>query len=236
MVVISEKTALVVLDPIDVLAQRFYDIIHKVVNCASAYETAKNNQLPFIIPVSDLLYLPSRSDCGLALQKQIAKDACRKYGITEKLFFKVYDKISPSILQTIYKGLLLDFNSGFRDLPERFAQAVFEAHMLPACGDEPSLKLFRALNEDNPKRFEWVRGNLISAFTVALRNEADKYRGGIPALQEKFMGAQSSATFLNAVFSKMPNQKAMALANLIEISGYDLEDPEIVRSALFELK
>ena len=232
----STKNLPAVIDPIEQLAKGFQVVIQKVVDCANAYERSVQNSLPFVIPISDLVHLPPRGDCVQALKLQSGKEACRKYGITQKLFFMFYDKIAPSILRTIYKGLLTDHFAGFRDLPLRFAQASFDLHMLPPCGNAPSTKLLRTIDEDNLRRFEWVRGNLITAFTEALKSEIYRPHDSLTITQEEYVGARSSAPFLNQIFAKMPDRKALALAHLIEIAGYDLEDPEIVRSVLFEPK
>jgi hypothetical protein len=77
---------------------------------------------------------------------------------------------------------------------------------------------------------------LITAFTEALKKEIQRRHDGLAIAQEKCMGARSSGPFLNQIFAKMPDGKAMALAHLIEIAGYDLEDPEIARSVLLEPK
>jgi hypothetical protein len=223
-------------DPIEDVANRFTGVIQKVVDCANVYERSLKDGLPLVIPVLDLLYLPTRNDCLMALKLKPAKEACRKYGITEKLFFRLYDKIAPSILRTVYKGLLTDDFSGFRDLPQRFAQASFELHMLPPCGNPPPIKLLRTLDEDNLRRFEWVRGHLITAFQDALKKEIEKNHGGLARVQEEYVGARSSAPFLNQMFNKMPDRKANSMAHLIEMAGYDLEDPEILRCVLFQPK
>jgi hypothetical protein len=225
-----------VIDPIEHLANAFEAVIQKIVQCAQAYEVSRQKSLPFVIPVTDLLTMPLRGDCVEALKLRPAKEACRKANITEKQFFRLYDVVAPSVLRTMYKGLLTDYFAGFRDLPERFSQAAFELQMLPPCGDTPPLKLLRTIDEDNLKRFEWVRGHLITAFTETLKKEFEKHHGGLENVQDKHMGARSSAPFLNQIFNKMPDRKAMALANLIEMAGYDLEDPEIIRAVLFEIK
>lgn len=205
-------------------------VIERVGTCLARLRKTKN--IPIEFAFEDVMALPTYGRLKAALDSRGGNISLQQRGLSKESVLKDYNRISPYLLRCNYAWLVKHPQSNASSLAGRFAQTVFDLGLTPPCGNDISERLLRVTGAASQQEFEKVRSQ-VSDYAFANLTALVERTGGLGYYRDKYPDSRNSGDFLNEVFSHAHDLYFMEIANALELSGYDLGNPDIVTNTLY---